>query len=317
MLSKILKSFIKNDFGQTHNIVDIFGLRLKFAKKQYKENRNRFLYYKKNNVDIRKYPKATGQLRDIQLANLAILKFASNIFKENNMKYWLDFGTLLGAVRHKGFIPWDDDIDIGMLREDYDKVLNVINNNNYNKDIYAEYFLFPESPSKYFITKIKHKRCPHLFVDIFPYDYLGKKLSSQEQFDVSNDLIKLKSNLIKKLSKTCSIEEIKSKINKTRANILLNSQDKTSDIVRGLDFDFGHCWNNWVYSNNVVFPLAEIEFEELSLPCPNNYKDYLSNLYSNYMDYPKTILHAHSAYLEFNDNDKKIISELKNYLFQN
>ena len=63
-----------------------------------------------------------NELRNIQIE---ILQYIDDYCRKNNINYWLDAGTLLGAIRHKGYIPWDDDIDIGMLRSDYEKFVEL------------------------------------------------------------------------------------------------------------------------------------------------------------------------------------------------
>ena len=73
------------------------------------------------------------ELKKIQIN---ILDQVADFCNKNDISYWLDCGTLLGAVRHKGYIPWDDDVDIGMFRSDFDRFLNLFNQSNERYKVY-------------------------------------------------------------------------------------------------------------------------------------------------------------------------------------
>ena len=96
-----------------------------------------------------------ASLKEAQELMTTILKDIDSICRKNNINYWIESGTLLGAVRHKGFIPWDDDIDIGMLREDYNKFLEIA-----NKELKDDVILCNfknEKNVQYQWSKVKHK----------------------------------------------------------------------------------------------------------------------------------------------------------------
>ena len=101
-------------------------------------------------------PQAQGLLLNIQIASFKLLKEIDRICKEEDLTYWLDFGTLLGAVRHGGFIPWDDDIDLSMPRKDYERFVNIFNKKPKNINIAgcgqwaAESIGAPTTPGNHF-----------------------------------------------------------------------------------------------------------------------------------------------------------------------
>lgn len=115
------------------------------------------------------------ELKELQLQ---ILKNVAEFCDKNSINYWLDSGTLLGAVRHKGYIPWDDDIDIGMLRPDYDKFLSLFNGES---DVYKAYSVETNKDILYPFAKVFDTRTvlyepdekgvkSYVYVDLFVYD---------------------------------------------------------------------------------------------------------------------------------------------------
>jgi lipopolysaccharide cholinephosphotransferase len=132
--------------------------------------------------DFSKYNGEGTDLRKAQLRMLEILVAVDKICRKHNIPYWLDWGTLLGAVRHGGFIPWDDDIDISMMKEDYDRFLAIA-----SKELPEQFAVQNLSTDKYYsltFTKIVDKnsktidntaaysqskrKYQGLWIDIFP-----------------------------------------------------------------------------------------------------------------------------------------------------
>lgn len=119
-------------------------------------------------------------LNEIRKLQLEALEYLKNICDKNNVDYFITSGTLLGAVKYKGYIPWDDDVDVGLKREDYKKLINLLENDS-NKDykilsIYNTkdyYYCF----AKLVCTKTKlYENCKEIkdmgvYIDIFPFDY--------------------------------------------------------------------------------------------------------------------------------------------------
>lgn len=120
-------------------------------------------------------------LRRLQLVELSILEDVDRVCREHGIAYFLDSGTLLGALRHGGFIPWDDDIDIGMMRSDYNRFMSVaaealgdkyvVSSCDLREDHAAMFAKVWLRDTKFSTNETVEAGIPQgIFVDIFPYD---------------------------------------------------------------------------------------------------------------------------------------------------
>lgn len=123
-------------------------------------------------------------MNEIQKVSLHILKTVTNICESQGFRYYLAYGTLIGAIRHKGFIPWDDDVDILMPRPDYEKLLRYLESRKeeiyplavFNRNTNKKYFygITRICDMRYEIDKDNEQNCGMgIFIDVYPYDGLG------------------------------------------------------------------------------------------------------------------------------------------------
>ena len=143
-------------------------------------------------------------LDEMKAIELGILKKFDSICKENGLEYSLAYGTMLGAIRHKGFIPWDDDIDVFMKREDYEKLLALkyddgdfeVKSYRYSKNYYFLYSKIVDKRTS-ICENWRAEKDMGLFVDIFPLDYCN--------FDGEGDKLKAQMELISCIQKTKAV----------------------------------------------------------------------------------------------------------------
>ena len=306
-MSIFKKIFSIEEKKKTHNKVTILGLSFSYQKRELVKSRKKlkFYDYKKEKMDITKLPKAEGLLRDIQLANLGILKWFDKFCKDNQLEYFLFAGSALGQVRHKGIIPWDDDIDLGMLRDDYEKVLVLLDKDK-DYPVYAEHFSGQNNDG--FIIKIKHRKSDKFFVDIFALDYTGKSISIEEQKAFTKE-IKENRKQISKLKKESKLDDL---LNMRDKYIDYNAQQENTDILLGVEW--GHSEPNWFLRYDTVYPIKDVVFEDITFKSMAKPEQYLSDYYGNYMDYPKNITFGHSMFDKFEDEDYEVMNELKGLL---
>lgn len=286
-------------------VINILGLRIRHRKSNVKKYSEQFL---KLDCPITEIPPAKGTLRKIQLANLKMIQIFDKLCKENNLSYFLDFGNLLGAVRHKGFIPWDDDVDLGMMRDDYERFINLFKDGipGYD-DIYIS---FNNNGKDKCFLKVLHKKLPNIAVDVFPYDFYYKKTDSQEKLELTKKIRKIISRKLYKFLYPFFIkrpDKMRLRFAKIRDNEILNKHivDKSIEPSIFFGIDYPHRYENYFFDYNKILPLGSIKFEGLSFPCPNDTDFVLRQNFGDYMTLPDECYPRHNNF-EFFENEKEL-----------
>lgn len=231
------------------------------------------------NHPITQVPQATGKLRLLQQGNAVLLKIFAKKCEEAGLRYWLDYGTLLGAVRHKGFIPWDDDLDVGMLREEYDVLLSLIHS------------MFPKEQgfviTKHSFLQIGVTGTP-LNLDIFPYYRHTKPDSPENQAELLSKLLNVRKGVVfTRGLVNVTDEELKEKIKKE----IYNQEEPLPEEESPLLFlsPSAAFLKDRIFRHEDVFPLRTADFEGDMHSVPAHSRQYLEMLYGDYMTYPPKV----------------------------
>lgn len=260
-------------------------------------------------------------LRDIQLVSLEILKDIHNFCTKNKLNYYIAYGTLLGAVRHKGFIPWDDDIDIVMPRPDYNRFIKTYKSEHGMKLFTYQkgQCLIPyaricemERTQMIFCQKPWTKHSTGICLDIFPLDAVDK-----DEFDKKNEMaMKLwKRSWAMRYSLTpfTSNKEVGKKIKwGTRKIISLLLEKKR--ITKHLNLCKNTAWGTSDYLCQLACPdpnekIIEkkwfddkvlLPFEDAEFYAPKDWDKVLRNIFGDYMQLPpKEEQVPHTSYAKF------------------
>ncbi len=258
----------------------IFSLCFGYNLRSIEEEINCLYYFLNNYVDITSLPPTKDEgLRKLQLCDVELLNIIDRICKKNNLTYWLDYGTLLGAVRHKGFIPWDDDMDITMPREDYNRFYSM------KDELKTLYNIDVNINGTWIGVGYKHQKTG-VWLDIFPADIY---LSDLNYDDAKLKIITIKKkykNAVRRLyKKETHLDIISKKIDKW-FNAFQHGSKKI--VTSGPDV-----MDSPIVQEKFVFPLKKIIFEGVEFNAPQNCDIYLSEIYSrSYMEFPHSgILH--------------------------
>ncbi len=266
------------------------------------------------------------ELRKLQLTQVEIIKYIDAFCQKHNLRYSIAYGTLLGAVRHGGFIPWDDDLDICMPREDYEKFIELWENTD-------DYLLQNHDTDREFtqgFTKIRKKNTAFIqetdigksyntgiFIDIFPYDRVpDNKFKRKKQVihamlhqlynrgyapEDNGSIFKYGCKLILFLVPKKMYYEKSKKHLKKLCEYNKNKNFKYFSISSYMSM-------HKYYPSDIFDNITKLKFEDMEISAFGNYDAILSEFYGDYMKLPpekdQTWYH-HPVLIDF-DKEQKI-----------
>lgn len=248
-------------------------------------------------------------LRKVQLTQLEIAKEIRRVCDENGINYFLDSGTLLGAVRHKGFIPWDDDLDLGMLREDYEKFCEIapekldpkycLQTWRTDKNYPLPFGKVRKRNTVYVEGKSDQSTENGIYVDIFPYDKAPENM--EERAKLRKQMCDLARMALMKNHYQPWYEDGKTNWKKRIGYIYyqikaaFTTHDKIVEEYEKLVNSVTDDVTRYEQTGNIFLyylPKAWyekfelIDFEDDKFLCTSNADGYLTSLYGDYMQLP-------------------------------
>lgn len=244
-------------------------------------------------------------LEEIRQIQLEILTYIDTFCKNNNIPYVLNYGTLLGAIRHKGYIPWDDDIDISMSRQDYDRFIELFKHDKSkykiisletNKDYFNNFIKIEDIETEIIYSNLQKSYKSGIFIDIFPIDFfedrkvinIGYILESLKLICISpkNSVIHNDSK-IKNIFRLISWYLLKPINPRVFANLIEKVIKKytTNNPTYGL-LVASKSKEKSTLPVETTKKIITLEFEGLNMPAPAQYDEILSHRYGEYMQLP-------------------------------
>ena len=265
-------------------------------------------------------------INELKKIQINILNYIDKICKKNKINYWIDCGTLLGAVRHSGYIPWDDDIDIGMLRDDYDKFLRIFNQEKSRYRLYASeldkdyYFQF----GKVMDTKTvlyepdENGIKSGVYVDVFVYDNAPDDDNKLKRMYDRRDFLN-KFRIAQLYPKLYDKSSLKKRILRFFLNLYLKLLPKNyytkkciKNSKRYANKETKRVGNftsakRMVGNKDIFKSFVELTFEKKKYPAPIGYNEWLQAFYGDYMKLPpkekRVSLHKFKAYYKGENNE--------------
>ena len=243
--------------------------------------------------------------RSIQLEELKLLLAFKQFCEKHKLKYYLCGGTLLGAVRHQGFIPWDDDIDVCMPRPDYEQMIRLVKETQEIDLIAFELdnctYPYAKLVNKQIIVKreIEGQDDQFLWMDIFPMDGIPSSLKETESLYrkihiliksllLSKTKLGYGSSLVKKIGKFIVIPLLRAYGSRRIACMLRRIALSTN--YEEAEYAGGVVWGLYGIGERMIKADFEKEaykeFEGTIFPVFSCWHEYLSGLYNNYMELP-------------------------------
>lgn len=231
---------------------------------------------------------------EIQQIQIKIAEYLKETCKKHNLRYYMTGGTLLGAVRHKGYIPWDDDIDMTMPMPDYLRLIDILKEDEHYEvlsiynypDIYFNFFMRLIDKS----TLMKTWEYPFLMttgvsIDVFPLIGLPENKKDVQAF--FNRIRNLNTRYVSSfISFSEEDEEVKQYREKLRKEVIQMMEQYNFDQCEQAGYILSRYWEKDIMPRNIYDGETEMKFENTAFAAPTGYREYLDRIFGDYMKLP-------------------------------